>query len=175
MPSFPALRPTRLDAGKEKWNEVRLAAAPSEAALGVAEKEHATAIGAKKKAWLRWRRTRQSLPSCQQMRPRRATKRSRIRNSPSWESAIAAKQKAVDTAEKAVATAVAEVGKLKPAADAERSKTLAATQALEAARSEYQQKKTAWKLAQRRLRDAEDLVAYHQKVRRSGSDPGGRG
>jgi hypothetical protein len=160
----------KLDAGKEAWNAVRLAAAPSESALAVAEKKYATAVGAKTKALAALETDKAELEKLATPASAAATATTTSEEKKpdpkvaKLEAAVAAKQKALDTAESAVAAAAAEVNKLKPAADAERKKTLAATDALEAARGEYQQKKTEWKLAQRRLRDAEDLITYHQKL-----------
>ena len=153
----------QLDAGKKKWNEVRLAAAPSEAALAVAQKKHATTEAAQKKALAALDTDKAELEKLTANAT--ADEKKPDPKVAKLEGAVAAKQKALDAAETAVAAAKAEAAKLQPAAEAEQDKTRTATEALEVARREYQQKKTEWKLAQRRMRDAEDLISYSGRVR----------
>jgi hypothetical protein len=83
------------------------------------------------------------------------------------EADVAAKQKVADAAKKALDVASAEAEKLKPPVNAEQKKVAIVTAVLEEARKKYDEEKTAWKLAQRKLQDAEKLIEYAEALRES--------
>lgn len=161
----------KLEVAKENWNDVRLAAAPSEAALAVAEKKHVTTVAAEKKALDALEMDKAELRKLTANASSNATgSDAEAKPDPKvvkLETAVAAKQKLFDSAKQAVAAAVAEVNSLKPAAREQREKTRVAAAAVETARREYRQQKTEWKLAQRRLKDAEGLITYSGIVHES--------
>lgn len=146
-----------LDAAKTAWNESRKVAAPHEAKLAESDKKRVAAALALKKA--------NDALAVSKVALDKVTTTTQEGQKPDPKTAkleadVAAKQKAADAAKTALAAAAAEAEKYKPPVEAERKKVEAVTQKLDAARQRYAAEKTAWKLAQRKLQDAEALIAY---------------
>ena len=152
-----------LDQAKMAWNEARKVAVVPEAAFAAADKKRIAAATAMTKA-------NDALKISKEAREKVVAKTVEGKTDPSLaklEADVAAKQKATDAARKALDVAVSEAEKLKPPVDAEQKKVVIVTAELEVARNQYDEEKTAWKLAQRKLQDAVKLIEYADAVRES--------
>jgi len=152
-----------LDQEKTAWNEARKIAIVPEAAFTVADKKRIAAAAA-------WMKVRDELTATQEALEQVVAKTLEGKTDPGLaklEAAVLTKQKAVDTAKTGLETATADAAKLKPPVDAEQKKVAAVTATLDAARRKYDDDKTAWKLAHRKLKDAETLIEYAVAVRES--------
>jgi hypothetical protein len=152
-----------LDEAKTAWNEARIAAVVHETAFNAADKKRLAAIDALKKA-------NDALALSEADLQKTVSKTAEGKTDPNLtklEAAVTAKKKASDTAKTALESAAAESARLKPAVEEEQKKVAAATDRLEAARRKYDANKTAWKLAQRKLKDAEELIGYAGTIRES--------
>lgn len=156
-----------LDEAKAAWNAARIAAVPHENALAAAEQKRFAAHAAFTKA-------DEALVSAKAEVEKSTATTVEGKTDPKLaklQADVAAKQKAEDAAKSALAAATTETEKLQPPADAERVKVTAATEILEAAVEGYQAAKPAWKLAQRKMGDAEALIAYTDTLLESKSGP----
>lgn len=156
-----------LDEAKAAWNAARIAAIPHENALAAAEQKRLAAQTASSKADEALAEAKAEVDKITATTVEGKTNP----KLPKLEADIVAKQKAVDAAKTALATAAAETEKWRQPADAERVKVTAATEKLEAALESYQIAKPAWKLAQRKLDDAEALIAYSGTLAESKGSP----
>ncbi len=152
-----------LGEAKEAWNAARKIAVVPEAALAVADKKRVAAAEA-------FTKSNDALKISTEARAKVVAKTLQGKadaNLPKLEADVIAKQKAADVAKAALDTAIAETEKLKPPVDAEQKKVAAVTATLDAARKRYDDEKTGWKLAQRKLQDAEKLIEFADAVRES--------
>lgn len=152
-----------LDQAKTAWNEARKIAVVPEAAFAVADKKRIAAAAA-------WMKARDALTASKGAVEKVVEKTLEGKSDPGLaklEAAVLTSQKAVDAAKTVLETATADAAKLKPPVDSEQKKVAAVTVTLDAARKEYNDAKTAWKLAQRKLKDAETLIEYAAAVQES--------
>ncbi len=153
-----------LDQAKMAWNEARKVAVVPEAALAVVEKKRLAAAATLLKANDALKASKEATETvvAKTVEGKTDPKLSKL------EEEVAAKQKAVDEAKKALDVVTAESAKLKPPVDAAQKKVAGLAAKLDVARRKYNDEKTAWKLSQRKLHDAGELIAYADAVKESG-------
>lgn len=148
-----------LDQAKTAWNEARKIAVVPEAAFAVVDKKRIAAAAA-------WMKARDELTASKEA----VEKTVEGKSDPAFaklEAAVLTKQEVVDAAKTGLETTTADAAKLKPPVNSEQKKVAAVTVTLDAARKQYNDAKTSWKLAQRKLKDAETLIAYAAAVQES--------
>jgi hypothetical protein len=150
-----------LELSKVAWNEARKIAAVPEAAFAVAEKKRLAAVTA-------WTKAKDALTTSKDAVEKVVAKTAEGKSDPKLpklKTAVVAKQKAVDAAKTRLDTATVDAAKLIPPVAAEQKKVAAVTVTTDAARKKYDEDKTSWKLAQRKLKDAEKLIEFADAVR----------